>query len=303
MKFSVTKIAHFSGHKDAVFVLQHSIRPNHLYSGGGEGYIVEWDLEQKGDGKLIVQVNRPVYSLFVNSLSNQLYAGTASGNLHVIDLAQKKEIRNIEAHQLGLFDMKAFGNLLITSGGDGLVKIWDLQNLDLKQELSFSNKSARVIALHPNGKEMAVGYSDHHIRLFDTTSFSLLKTIPAHNNSVFALSYSPDGKFLLSGGRDVMLRSWKVNHQHEMELDIPAHTLHINSIAYSPDKKLFATVSMDKTLKVWDAENFQLLKVVDKARNEGHLNSVNKVLWINNTQLATCSDDRTLMIWELVHGA
>lgn len=270
-----------------------------FFSGADDGYVVEWNTDTKGDGRLLVQVNRPVYAMYLSREENKLLCGTASGNLHVIDLELRKEIRNIEAHTLGVFDIKAVGDVLITAGGNGVVCIWNKHTLELLKALPVSNKSARVIAIHPNGKEFAVGFSDYLIRVFSTEIFQQVFEFKAHENSVFALTYSPDGRFLYSGGRDVMLRSWDTHNAFEKTLDIPAHTLHINAISFSPSGEHFATVSMDKTLKIWNARTDELIKVVDKQRNDGHVTSVNKLLWVNDTELLTCSDDRTVMMWKI----
>jgi WD40 repeat protein len=57
---------------------------------------------------------------------------------------------------------------------------------------------------------------------------------------------------------------------------------------------------MDKTIKIWDAKNFKLLKVIDKSRHGGHLTAVNKIFWSNyKNRLISCSDDRSISIWEL----
>lgn len=299
LKLNVTKVGHFTGHKDCIYALEASVHDECFYSGGGEGYVVEWNHKEKGDGKMLVQVNRPVYSLLLDRQQNHLYCGAASGNLHVIDLQEGKEVRNIEAHEAGIFDIKKVNGHLITSGGDGVVNVWTAGELVLQHQLKASDKSARVIAVSPDEEEFAVGFSDHKIRTYDLRTFQLKETVDAHSNSVFALAYSPDHQYLLSGGRDVMLRSWKRNEAHAKELDIPAHTLHINAIAYNPAATLFVTVSMDKTIKLWDARSFELLKVIDKARNEAHASSVNKVMWLNDREFLTCSDDRTVMMWQI----
>lgn len=298
-KMNVSKIAHFSGHKGSIFSLCAGLNEHTFFSGADDGFVVEWNMETKGDGQLLVQVNRPVYSMYLDRAQQLLLCGTASGNLHVIDLNARKEIRNIEAHTLGIFDIKESGNTVITAGGNGTVCVWDKQSLELLHTLPVSDKSARVIAMHPTKKEFAVGFSDHHIRIFSTETFQQLFELKAHTNSVFALSYSPDGNLLYSGGRDVMLKSWDLHNAFENTLDIPAHTLHINAIAFSPNGKLYATVSMDKTLKIWDTATDTLLKVIDKLRNDGHTTSVNKLLWIDDTELITCSDDRIVMMWKL----
>lgn len=297
-KINIAKIAHFSGHKGSIFSLCRGLDPDTFYSGADDGYVVEWNHRTKGDGKLLVQVNRPVYSLLPDVAQRQLYCGTAAGNLHVIDMDSRSEIRNIEAHTLGLFDIKETSQYIITSGGDGNICIWN-KTFDLVKMIHASDKSARVIAINEERDEFAVGFSDHHIRVYSLSSLDLIHEYKGHDNSVFALTYSPDHLHLYSGGRDVMLRNWELHNNYNKQLDIPAHTLHINAIVFSPAGDLYATVSMDKTLKIWDAQTDELLKVADKQRYDGHTTSVNKLLWLSNDTLLTCSDDRTVMMWKI----
>ena len=57
---------------------------------------------------------------------------------------------------------------------------------------------------------------------------------------------------------------------------------------------------MNKTIKIWDLESQKLLKVIDEGRHNGHKNSVNKLFWFRYSDLlVTCSDDRTLAVWDL----
>jgi WD40 repeat protein len=298
-RISVAKVAHFSGHKGAVFTLCKSVNDFCIYSGGDEGYVAEWNLKTKGDGKLVVQTPRPVYSLCADRADMKLYCGTAAGNLHVVDLISGREIRNMEAHTNGIYDIQQTEDNLITAGGDGRICVWRKSDMALLYACQSSDKSARVISLHPNQSQLAVGFSDYKIRFYSMADLQLNSTLDAHSNSVFALSFSQSGQYLLSGGRDAMLKSWNVQDGFSLTNDIPAHTLQIKCIAFSPDYSLFATTSMDKTIKIWDSGTMQLLKVIDKARNDSHTNSINKLLWMKNDTIVTCSDDRQIMVFEL----
>ncbi|HYG16604.1 MAG TPA: WD40 repeat domain-containing protein [Bacteroidia bacterium] len=295
---TANKIFTFTGHRDCIYAMGEGLRPGTFITGGADGWVVEWDWQNPGDGKLLVQVNAPLYSFLLIKENETLLCGTRAGNLHVVDMAEAKETRNIEAHSAGVFDMLQLdANRLVTASGDGTLKVWNT-DLALLNEINASYKSARVLALHPSKPEIAVGYSDYSIRVFDTGTFDLLTEIKGHTNSVFALAYSPDGKHLLSGGRDAVLRIWNADNYAPLQT-INAHWYHINCIRYSPSGRWFATVSMDKTVKIWDAQSFDLLKVLDKLKNDGHTTSVNKILWADDYRLISCSDDRTAVLWAI----
>lgn len=298
-KIKITKLHQYSGHKDCIYSLSPSLNENCFYSGAGEGYVVEWDFENKVDGVLICQVPRPVYSLLLLKQKKQLLIGSAQGNLHVVDLNVNKEIKNIEAHTLGIYDIKLHNNTFITTGGDGKINVFNTEDFTLLKTIQASNKSARTIAINPVLNHIAVGFSDHSIRIYNADNFELIQTLNYHINSVFTLSYCNQNKHLLSGGRDVFLKFYNAENNYELIKDVPAHNLHINAIQFNPSGNLFATVSMDKTLKIWDSATFDLLKVVDKARNEAHVTSINKLIWINDSELLTGSDDKQIMHWQV----
>jgi len=122
----------------------------------------------------------------------------------------------------------------------------------------------------------------------------------AHQNSVFSLCFSPDGRFLLSGSRDAHLKIWDVAQAYQAQQDIVAHLFAINHIVFSPDQRWFATCSMDKSIKVWDAASFRLLKVIDRARHAGHGTSVNKLMWSSfDNLLLSGSDDKRISVWSI----
>ena len=297
---NVAKVAHLTGHSNAIYSLEKSIYQNNIYSSSADGFIVEWDIEKKGDGKLIANIQKPIYSLLTLNKAQQLFCGTSEGNLHLIDLIQNKETRNIEAHTLGLFDLQKISKHLISAGGDGFVCIWNIDDLSLLHKIKVADKSCRVIAVSPDEKTIAIGSSDSAISIFETENFELIHKIEAHKNSVFALSYSPDGINLVSSGRDAMLKVFDIANQYAIVMDIPSHTAQVKCISYNNSGKLLATSSMDKTIKIWNAQNFELIKVIDKERNDSHTNCINKLLWMNDETLVSCSDDRAVMVWKIL---
>jgi len=299
-KLEVSKISTLSGHRDCVYALAPSQQSNIFFSADGNGLVARWDLEKPEIGDMVAQVQNSVYALHYLAANNQLLVGHNFEGLHLIDLASKTEIKSIKLTGSQIFDIQSIGNLILVACGDGVVIALDFENWAVRKHLKASDKSARVIAVHPNQKSFAVGYSDHQIRVFDAESLDLLHTIPAHQNSVFALRYSPDGTFLLSGSRDAHLKVWEVNQDYQLHESIVAHMYAINSIAFSPDGQYFITGSMDKSIKVWEIATFKLRKVIDRARHAGHGTSVNKLWWSPyQNYIVSGSDDRTVSVWSL----
>jgi len=166
--------------------------------------------------------------------------------------------------------------------------------------LKLSDKSARSLAYNPVNKELVIGFSDFSIRILNLESLEVVKEIKTHTNSVFSVKFSPDFRYLLSGGRDAKLKVFDAENQyHEIE-SIVAHMYAINHIVFSPDGEYFASASMDKSIKLWSAKTFSLLKVIDRARHAGHGTSVNRLMWSkHHNQLVSCSDDRTVSVWNI----
>jgi len=296
----VEKIRSLTGHRDCVYTVAPSHQDEFIFSGGGDGMIVQWNLESPEEGELIAKLPNSVYAIHYLNKQGFLIAGHNYEGIHMLDVKEKKEVTSLKLSSSAIFDIQSLDDDLFVASGDGNLTIIDLNKWVVKRKLLHSEKSARVIALNPLAGEMAVGYSDYFIRIFSLDDYSLKHEFQAHQNSVFTLRYTPDYKFLISGSRDARIKAWDVSLHHVQAAEVVAHLFAINHLTFSPSGQYFATGSMDKSIKVWDAKELKLLKVIDKARHAGHGTSVNKLLWTSfKDQLVSASDDRTLTVWKL----
>jgi WD40 repeat protein len=298
---SVTKLHSLTGHRDAVFCLQRVSIEQLVVSAAGDGMIVLWDLDNSESGVLIAKLPNSIYAIHHHQLSDTLIAGHNYDGIHILDWKNKKEIGSLQMTKAPIFDVQSVGRKAFVAAGDGTVTKVDIETLTIEQRADGSDKNARTIAVSEKRGELAVGYSDHFIRVFDLDTLQLKKAWQAHDNSVFTLRYTPDEKHLLSGSRDARLKAWDVSADFVKSAEVVAHMYAINHLEFSPDGKHFVTCSMDKSIKVWNAEALRLLKVIDRARHAGHGTSVNKLLWTTyKDQLVSASDDRTLSVWNII---
>mgnify|MGYP001166495885 CR=1 FL=1 len=294
----VEKIQTLTGHDDCLYTLE-KINDTKFVSAGGDGIIALWDLKEQGDGKMVARVPSSVYGMSFQAQKQLLVIGQNFSGIHLIDVFNKKEVGSVAFTTSSIFDIKTSKDFIWVACGDGEVILldWDLKILCRKK---FSEKSARTIAVNPEGKEIAVGFSDNNIRVLDMDTLEIRKEIEAHKISVFTLQYHPHLPLLVSGSRDAKIKFWDIHQGYSLVEEVPAHLFAINHIDFSPDGQYFVSCSMDKSIKVWNANTFKLLKVIDKSRHAGHGTSVNKLLWMpHNEWLISCSDDRTISIWDV----
>ncbi len=304
-KLNVRKIAQLTGHKASVFALGQGPAANTFLSGAGDGWLVSWSLDEPENGQLLARVETQAFSLLYLPEWDKAVVGNMNGGLHWIPLQEPGKTRNIAHHQKGVFHLLRIGDHVYSAGGKGLLTRWDPTEGRSLESLQLSNQSLRSLAYCPQRQELAVGASDNSIFLLDASSLALRQHIPqAHDNSVFALHYTPDGRHLISGGRDAQLKAWALEPEPTLLSAQPAHWYTINSIAFHPKGRWFATGSRDKSIKIWDADTFQLAKVLDTGREGGHLNSVNCLFWSPyQNYLISASDDRSMIVWEIEESA
>jgi len=310
---NVRRLHRSEGHRAAVYALAQGQSPQHVLSAGGDGWVVEWNADDPDIGQLVASVETHIFSLCSLPALGLILAGNMDGGLHWIDRYAPARTRNVQHHRKGIFDIAHVGPHIFTAGGDGLLTRWDLAAARTVESIQLSHQALRCIAVSEQRAELAVGSSDGSVYFLDTETLGLKFVLEkAHSASVFCAAWLPSTppppqrgggtKVLLTGGRDAMLRAWNFKLQTsnaELLTELPAHWFTLNHLAFSPDGKFLATASRDKTLKIWDASTLELLKVVDTLRHSGHINSVNRLLWLANGRLVSCSDDRTLMWWEL----
>ncbi|MBT1703879.1 WD40 repeat domain-containing protein [Chryseosolibacter indicus] len=297
----VERIHTLTGHRDCIYTLQGSSEEHTFFSGSGDGMVVRWNLQDPETGDVIAKLPNSVYALHHHPYTDLLIAGHNYEGIHILSWKNKKEISSLQLTKAAIFDIQHLGkNDLLVASGDGVLSKVRMDQLVITKKNQASEKSARTIAVNEVTGDIAVGYSDNFIRVFDE-DLILKAEWQAHANSVFTLRYMPESNLLMSGSRDARLKVWDGDVGYSQAAEIVAHMYAINHIDFSADGKHFVTCSMDKSIKVWDTEALTLLKVIDRARHAGHGTSVNKLFWTSyNNQLLSASDDRTISVWHII---
>jgi WD40 repeat protein len=302
----VTHIATLTGHSGCVYAMDKGFSEKTVFTAGSDRFIALWNLETLQAEKFSAALPAPVYTICHIPEKNILLAGTTTGSIHVIDLDKKEEIKILQHHRAAVFDIQYSlkTNCFYTAGGDGNFAVCSLDTMSLLKMKKLSYDKVRSIAFNDVTLEIAVALGDSNVLIFDLFTLEYKKDMIAHQLGEKVVGanivrYSPDSKFLLTGGRDAHLNIWSVEN-YELIKSIPAHNWAIYDIVFSPDGTLFATASRDKTIKIWDATSYQILKRITKENFEAHTHSVNKLIWSTyGNYLVSVGDDKMVMIREV----
>lgn len=288
------------GHQNPVYALTNAGENEIFFSAGNDKGVVEWSLLNMAFVKVKMPVQSSVYCL--HYYNEQMFVGERSGAFSVYDLKGQKVILRINAHTKPIFDIQTAKskNELLTTGEDGTVAVWSLNDFTEIYRFQVAYDTVRTIAIAPNENEVAFGCKDHLIRIYNLADYSLKQSLEGHSLPVTSLSYHPTGKYLISGSRDAQLKIWDLPN-YELRETVPAHMFTVYDIAFHPTLPYFATSSQDKSIKLWNAENFKLYKILSLEKaGVGHSHSINKIIWSHDGKyLISTGDDRQVMVWEM----
>ena len=297
MPFSIIQKKSLKGHTGSVYSLE-PLTSDIFLSGGVDGIVAKWNTTDGEAGEAIFRSKEPVYSLKYIAALNILLVGQSKGGVHFINLSTGKEEKLVQLHTAAVFviNYTSKHRLILTGGGDGLVQVMN-HECQLIHSLQLTSAKIRSIIFTVDEERCIIGCGDGTIAVISLHNFSIIHQWQAHQPGfgVNTLCLSQDDTILLSGSRDAHLNIYNAV-SFELLQSIPAHNYAIYDISFHASGDFFATASRDKSVKIWDARNFQLLVKLDKESFDGHINSVNKLLWLNDDLVST-GDDRSILIW------
>jgi WD40 repeat protein len=147
-------------------------------------------------------------------------------------------------------------------------------------------------ALDPSGHRFVTVANDRFARVYSLDTGQLLGTL-RQNGFVTSVSYSPDGRFIVTSGYEGEARLWNARTLRlARKLFGPKSAL--TQAVFSPDGKLVAATKNDGTTRVWQvASGFQSAILL------GHANQVTRVAFNRfGEALVTGSSDGGVRTWD-----
>jgi WD40 repeat protein/DNA-binding SARP family transcriptional activator len=210
-----------------------------------------------------------------------------TGIIDIRDSETGERVLEFKGHDIDLNDVQFSpdGSQLASTGDDGKLKVWDPETGQLVAAMSgafsargpsfsadgslvaaawgeevrvFALPSKRVLvdiptedgyatALSPDGKRLAI--ISERSAVFDIRTGKKVFALGGHG---WAISWSPDGRYVATGGEQGV-RVWDAE-TGKLRHTLFAHGGSLGGVAWSPDSSRLVTGGSDGTVKVWGLE-------------------------------------------------
>jgi WD40 repeat protein len=211
-----------------------------------------FDLLDRKEIKYYQQHKSAIFYLKENKSKKQFYSTDADGNLAVwnADLLKLELILPFNCGKIRRLSLNADESKLFLACQDGFIRILETDFYNLIDEFYAHKEGATAMCLDPDNEHILyTGGKDAHLKMWDLTRKSNIKSVPAHNYVIYDILYLTNDK-LVTISRDKSIKIWDKESLlvlQKIDAKSKGHKHSVNSIIKLDDSS-FATASDDKTI-------------------------------------------------------
>jgi dipeptidyl aminopeptidase/acylaminoacyl peptidase len=191
----------------------------------------------------------------------------------------------------------------LAAAGLGEVYVIDVATGDVALKLTGQTAKVTALAFSRNGSRLAVASGNPgksgEVRLYAISSAGLAnskpeRTLDAHADIIYDLTFSPDGKTLATTGYDRLIKLWDTTTGKEANV-LKDHSDTVYGLSFSPDGTYLASVSADRAVKIWEAASGKRLYTLSDSTDW-----VYAVAWSpDGKHVAAAGVDKSVRVWQV----
>jgi WD40 repeat protein/energy-coupling factor transporter ATP-binding protein EcfA2 len=251
------------GHlKGAARALETRVNSNHIYSGGSDGRIIRWTLDNNGkwNSEQIVggRTDYLVFTLDISADETLLAAGGSyptDRNANYVELYDMKNISAAPKRITGF--ISDIGDIHFTNDNKGFYardnsgKSIKYSDLVSAKEVIASKEKINYLDMSPDGTKLVGAGNEGNLYIWDLRN-NFAQTVYKIDNAgrgLTAASFAPDGRRIIVGNTYGLLR---IVDTGVVIRELSGHTSAIEHIKFNFAGTFMATASKDFSIRLWE---------------------------------------------------
>ncbi|KAL6795511.1 hypothetical protein J3E68DRAFT_404487 [Trichoderma sp. SZMC 28012] len=241
------------GHEDDVNSIVFSQDEKRLVSGSDDYTVKLWSLET-GEVLWTFNCGYEVFGVTFSQDDSLVVVGSDKIRVFESDTGVQKYV--LRGHKRSALSVAFSPQGRLASGSsDTTIRLWGSEGIvgndttnALEEPINYG--STNIITMSSDGKYLASA-SGKGIYLWDGITGQPAKKHEILQSTIMSISFSPDGKRLVSSSRDEKVRVWDVT-TGDICHTFRGHSDWVRSAVFSPDGLYIASASDDSTVRIWN---------------------------------------------------
>ncbi|MCA9155142.1 MAG: WD40 repeat domain-containing protein, partial [Planctomycetales bacterium] len=253
-----------TGHDGAAVAVRFTPDGKSLVTAGADKTVRVWNAADGKPVSSIAGLTDAATSLAVSPDGLKLAVGCLDKQARLFTLANGQPVAAWEHPEaVHAVAFSSDGLRLTTSGGDGIVHVWDLATKRELERFAGHEGAALAVAVSSDGKTIVSGAADKTARIW---SVSALGVIEADVAEVTDLAFTPDGQSLFTVGSEPEVKRWDATGKLVGKL--PGGKAVFHSVAVKPDGSEMAAADREGRVQVWSLADGKLLRTIEPAESK-----------------------------------
>jgi WD40 repeat protein/transcriptional regulator with XRE-family HTH domain len=245
-------------HDGVVLAVAFSPDGQYIATGSADGSTRIWNRDGTQVGRTTTDRSSPTFTVAFSPDSRYLATGGFSFAAEVVDVPRATDVLQLPLDDSAQsLTWSPDGAKVAAASNDGTARIWQLDggNEIARMPMGFNNVVYQV-QFSPDGTQVATSSDDGVVRTWQVTK-SWQDIGLNHTDSVIAVAFSPDGRYLASSAGTIA-HIWDAHTGAEVQS--LAHPALAWALHFSPDSRYLATSSFDGYARIWDVATGQEVK-------------------------------------------